>query len=300
MPYTIPWANSLFEDNAEFGFGMKVADEAMKNQIVTLIKNNINSVKKSEKDIYKAYADDINEDTAKALLEVIDDTKIDRLLQLKDFISPKSVWMIGGDGWAYDIGYNGIDHVLANRENVNILVLDTEVYSNTGGQASKSTRTGAIAKFAASGKETSKKNLAKIALSYPHVYVGTISLGANAMQAIKVMKEAEAYNGPSIIIAYAPCIAQGIIKGMKNSIAEEKAATESGYFPLFHFNPENGEFKVDSKADFSMYEEFMLGEDRYRSLSKINKDGDKLLTQNKSDAERTYQYYQSLENKENV
>ena len=296
MPYSIPWANSLFEDNAEFGFGMKIADKTLKNQIVTLIHNNMDKVKNSEKDIYKAYTESITKDTATALLEVIDETKIERLAKLKDFIMPKSVWMIGGDGWAYDIGYNGIDHVLANRENVNILVLDTEVYSNTGGQASKSTRTGAVAKFAASGKETSKKNLAKMALSYPHVYVGTISLGANPMQAIKVMKEAEAYNGPSIIIAYAPCIAQGIIKGMKNSIQEEKDATASGYFPIFHYNPENKEFKVDSSADFTKYEEFTLGEDRYRSLSKLNKDSERLLDQNKQDAMATYEFYQSLQN----
>ncbi len=298
MPYSIPWANSLFEDNAEFGFGMRVADEAMKNQVIALIKNNLNLVKKSEVDIYKAYCEDITEETANALLEVVDETKITKLLKLKDFIAPKSVWMIGGDGWAYDIGYNGIDHVLANHENVNILVLDTEVYSNTGGQASKSTRTGAVAKFAAGGKETAKKNLAKIALSYPHVYVGTISLGANPMQAIKVMKEAEAYNGPSIIIAYAPCIAQGIIKGMKNSINEEKDATASGYFPLFHFNPTSREFKMDSKADFSKYEEYILGEDRYRSLKKLNKEGEKLLNSNKEQAEETYNYYKSLENKD--
>ena len=295
MPYSIPWANSLFEDNAEFGFGMKIADEVMKNQIVTLIRNHFDEVKKSEVDIYKAYCENITDETSKALLEVVDGTKIEGLLKLKDFIAPKSVWMIGGDGWAYDIGYNGIDHVLANHENVNILVLDTEVYSNTGGQASKSTRTGAVAKFAASGKETAKKNLARIALSYPHVYVGTISLGANPMQAIKVMKEAEAYNGPSIIIAYAPCIAQGIIKGMKNSIHEEKMATESGYFPLFHYHPESKQFKVDSKADFSKYEEYMLGEDRYRSLQKLNKDGDRLLEENKKQAEDTYDYYKKLE-----
>lgn len=298
MPYSIPWANSLFEDNAEFGFGMKIADEAKKTQIISLINNNKDLIKKSEKDIYKAYVENINEETGKALLEVIDETKIPGFVNYKNYILPKSVWMIGGDGWAYDIGYNGIDHVLANRENVNILVLDTEVYSNTGGQASKSTRTGAVAKFAAGGKETAKKNLAKMALSYPHVYVGTIALGANPMQAIKVMKEAEAYNGPSIIIAYAPCIAQGIIKGMKNSIAEEKAAAESGYFPLFHFNPENKEFKVDSGADFTKFDEFLQGEDRFRSLAKINKDGDKLLSQNKEQAENTYSYYKVLENNE--
>ena len=296
MPYTIPWANSLFEDNAEFGFGMKIADEARKIQIINLIKTNIKEVKKSEKDIYEAYCREQSVENANKLLEVIDDTKVPGLLKFKEFISPRSVWMIGGDGWAYDIGYNGIDHVLANRENVNILVLDTEVYSNTGGQASKSTRYGAVAKFAAAGKETSKKNLAKIMMSYPHVYVGTISLGANAMQAIKVMKEAEAYNGPSIIIAYAPCIAQGIIKGMKNSINEEKAATESGYFPLFHYNPDSREFKLESKADFTKYDEFILGEDRYRSLSKLNKNGDMLLNKNKEQAEETYEYYQKLVN----
>ena len=298
MPYSVPWANSLFEDNAEFGFGMKIADQTIKNQIVNLIKNNLDKVKKSEKDIYKNYIENINTDTAEELLKVVDDTKINGLLELKDFIPPKSVWMIGGDGWAYDIGYNGIDHVLANKENVNILVLDTEVYSNTGGQASKSTREGAVAKFASSGKETAKKNLAKIALTYPHVYVGTISLGANPMQAIKVMKEAEAYNGPSIIIAYAPCIAQGIIKGMKNSINEEKDATLSGYFPLFHFNPENNEFKVDSEADFTKYGEFILGEDRYNSLKKLNKEGNKLLNDNKKQAEEAYEFYKSLEKEE--
>ena len=298
MPYSIPWANSLFEDNAEFGFGMRVADNAMKNQIKTLINNNMSSVKKSEKDIYKNYVEDSNEENAKALLEVIDETKIERLLDLKEFVMPKSVWMIGGDGWAYDIGYNGIDHVLANKENINILVLDTEVYSNTGGQASKSTRTGAVAKFAAGGKETAKKDLAKIALTYPHVYVGTISLGANPQQAIKVMKEAEAYDGPSIIIAYAPCIAQGIIKGMKNSINEEKEATASGYFPLFHYNPVGGEFKVDSNADFSKYKDYLLGEDRYRSLQKLNKNADNLLDTNKENAEARYNYYKSLEKSE--
>ena len=298
MPYTIPWANSLFEDNAEFGFGMKIADQAMKQQIVSCIEKNLDKVKKSELDIYKAYVENITEETAKALWDVVDETKIEELKNLKDFILPKSVWMIGGDGWAYDIGYNGIDHVLASRENVNILVLDTEVYSNTGGQASKSTRPGAVAKFAASGKETAKKNLAKMALSYPHVYVGAISLGANPMQAIKVMREAEAYNGPSIIIAYAPCIAQGIIKGMKNSIQEEKEATASGYFPIFHYHPENGQFKLDSEANFDEYEEFIMGEDRYRSLSKLNKKANQLWDENKEHAINTYAYYESLEKKE--
>ncbi len=298
MPYSVPWANSLFEDNAEFGFGMRVADVAMKSRIVNLIKNNIKLVKKSEVDIYKNYVNEINDDTARELLDIVDSSKIEDLVKLKKFIAPKSIWMVGGDGWAYDIGYNGIDHVLANKENVNILVLDTEVYSNTGGQASKSTRTGAVAKFASSGKETAKKDLAKIALTYEHVYVGTISLGANPNQAIKVLREAEAYPGPSIVIAYAPCIAQGIIKGMKNSISEEKNATEVGYFPLFHYNPINSEFKMDSKADFSKYEEFILGEDRYRSLKNLNKNAKDLLEKNKNNAIKRYEYYVSLANED--
>ena len=297
-PYSIPWANSLFEDNAEYGYGMKIADITMKNRIVTLIKNNMNLVKKSEQKVYKNYCENISIETADELLKIIDETKIKELLELKDFIRPRSIWMIGGDGWAYDIGYNGIDHVLANHENVNILVLDTEVYSNTGGQASKSTRTGAVAKFASSGKQAEKKDLLKIALTYPHVYVGSISLGANPSQAIKVLQEAESYDGPSIIVCYAPCIAQGIIKGMKNSIQEEKDATASGYFPIFHYNPETKEFKMDSKADFSKYIEFIAGEDRYRSLKNLNKNYKKLLEQNRVNAEQRYEYYKSLEKKE--
>lgn len=297
-PYSVPWANSLFEDNAEFGYGMRIADDALKNRIVTLINDNIDKVKKSEAKIYKAYADDINIETADKLYNIVDNTKIDELKSLKSFIKPKSIWTVGGDGWAYDIGYNGIDHVLASHDNVNILVLDTEVYSNTGGQASKSTRKGAVAKFAASGKRVAKKDLAKIALTYSHVYVGTISLGFNPQQAIKVLKEAEAYNGPSIVIAYSPCIAQGILKGMNNSIEEEKMATKVGYFPLFHFNPETSKFSLDSKADFTNYIEFLSGENRYRSLKNVNNDYKKLLEDNKKEAMERYDYYQSLVNKE--
>lgn len=296
-PYSVPWANSLFEDNAEFGYGMKIADIAMKDRIVRLIKDNIKDVKKSEQSIYKAYVKEISTETATNLFNIIDNTKIESLKNLKEFILPKSIWMVGGDGWAYDIGYNGVDHVLSSYENVNILVLDTEVYSNTGGQASKSTRVGAIAKFASHGKEVAKKDLLKMALNYPHVYVGSISLGANPQQAIKVMKEAEAYNGPSIIVAYAPCIAQGIIKGMKNSLKEEKDATNCGYFPIFHYNPETEEFKMDSKADFTKYYEFILGEDRYCSLKKISKDYKDKLENNKINAEKRYKSYKDLENK---
>ena len=293
MPYSIPWQNSLFEDNAEFGYGMKIADLTMKDRIVSLIKNNMDLVKKSERDIYLNYANNINEDTANDLLKIIDSTKIIELLSLKKFISPKSVWMVGGDGWAYDIGFGGVDHVLSTKENTNILVLDTEVYSNTGGQTSKSTRIGAVAKFSSSGKRNAKKDLARIALSYSHVYVGTISLGANPNQAIKVLREAASYDGPSIIIAYAPCIAHGIIKGL-NSLKEEKNAVEAGYYPLFHYNPDNGEFILDSKADFSKYDEFILGEDRYKSLTKITKNSTSLLEQNKKNAIDRYEYYKNL------
>lgn len=297
-PYSVPWANSLFEDNAEYGYGMKIADMQQKRRIVTLINENIDQVKNSEKAIYKAYAKKITKETADALYEIVDETRILELKKLKQFIKPKSVWMIGGDGWAYDIGYSGIDHVLASHDNVNILVLDTEVYSNTGGQASKSTRVGAVAKFASSGKVTAKKDLAKIALTYPHVYVATISLGANPVQTIKVLHEAEAYDGPSIIIAYAPCIAQGIIASMKSSIAEEKNASLSGYFPIFHYHPEKREFVVDSKADFDQYIDFLGGEDRYRSLKGISKDYKKMLEENKKNAIERYEYYKSLEEKE--
>ncbi len=293
MPYSIPWQNSLFEDNAEFGYGMKIADLTMKERIISLIKSNIDLVKKSERNIYLNYVNNISEDTANDLLKIIDSTKITELLSLKKFISPKSVWMIGGDGWAYDIGFGGVDHVLSTRENTNILVLDTEVYSNTGGQTSKSTRIGAIAKFSSAGKRNAKKDLARIALSYSHVYVGTISLGANPNQAIKVLREAANYDGPSIVIAYAPCIAHGIIKGL-NSLKEERAAVESGYYPLFHYNPDNGEFIIDSKADFSKYDEFILGEDRYKSLTKITKNSTSLLEQNKKNAIDRYEYYKSL------
>lgn len=294
-PYTVAWANSLFEDNAEFGYGMRIADDFMKNRIKSIIKSNIATVKNSEKAIYQSYLDECDIENANKLYDIVDDSKIETLKSLKEFIKPKNIWTVGGDGWAYDIGYNGIDHVLASTDNVNILVLDTEVYSNTGGQSSKSTRFGAIAKFASNGKKTVKKDLAKMALSYPHVYVGTISLGANYQQAIKVLLEASNYNGPSIVIAYSPCIAQGIVKGMKNSINEEKEATKSGYFPIFHYNPETKEFKIDSNSDFSTYLEFLLGEDRYKALEKTKKDAQDIYETNKKQAMQRYEYYKERE-----
>lgn len=294
-PYSVPWANSLFEDNAEFGFGMKVADEVKKNQLKNIINENISKVDEEEKDIYLDYVNDINVDTAKALLSVIPHTKIKPLKSLKKYIMPISLWAVGGDGWAYDIGYNGIDHVLNSGENVNILVLDTEVYSNTGGQSSKSSRMGAVLKFASSGKKTAKKDLLRIALTNPNVYVGAISLGANPAATVKVMLEAEKYNGPSIIVAYSPCIAWGILKGMSNSIDEEKKATSSGYFPIFHYNPDTKEFKMDAKSDFNKYQDYLTGEDRYKSLKIINSyEADTLLKENEDNAKGRYEYYESL------
>ena len=281
--YSVPWANSLFEDNAEFGYGIRLSENLMKENIKNIMKNKINSVNSNNQKLFDMYLNSYSKETSNYVYENLDYNDIKELEPLRKYIKEKSIWIVGGDGWAYDIGYGGIDHVLANKENVNILVLDTECYSNTGGQASKSSRPGAILKFASDGKKTSKKNLAKIAMSYPHVYVGTISLGANYNGTIKTLIEAENYDGPSIVIAYAPCIAHGIKEGMKDSIKEEKLVVEKGYFPLFRYNPTTKEFKLDSKADFTTYEEIFKRENRYR----IDSD---LLDKNKEDSIKEYEY----------
>ena len=300
-PYSIPWASSLFEDNAEFGYGLAVADRLNKEKIKKIIYKNIDKIKPDEKEIYASYYKRGDYASSCLLYEIVNKSKNKELTAMKDFIKTKSYWIIGGDGWAYDIGFGGLDHVLASNENVNILVLDTEVYSNTGGQMSKSSRIGSVSKFASSGKQTNKKDLSRIALSYPHVYVATVSLGANINQTIKAFNEAKNYNGPSIIIAYAPCIAHGIISGMNDSIEEEAKATNSGYFPLFRYNPVEREFSLDSKADFERYFEFILGENRYRTLKKVNPDKYKeLLESNKQDTIERYEYYKSLSEKENT
>ncbi len=294
--WKLPWANSLFEDNAEFGLGMKIADDVQKETIK----------KRMEKyrtilgeELVDSYLKNITEENSETLYQKISTSGIDELIELKEFVKKKNFFLIGGDGWAYDIGFSGIDHVLASNEDVNILVLDTEVYSNTGGQSSKSSRTASVAKFTAEGKENAKKDLAKIALTYPHVYVGSIAMGANMQHTINVLKEAVSYPGPSLIIAYAPCIAQGILKGMENTMQEEKEAVTSGYFPLFHFHPSEGVFHLDSKADFSKYQEFLKGEDRYRMLSYINQEKcENLLKENEAHAKARYAYYESLAKKE--
>ena len=293
--WNVPWANSLFEDNAEFGMGMAVADKIRKEKIRNIIEENVAKIPDKDKEIYASYYKRMDYSSSCLLYEVVENSKIDELIKMKEFIKSKSFWIIGGDGWAYDIGFGGLDHVLSTKENVNILVLDTEVYSNTGGQSSKSSPKGSVAKFTNNGKKNAKKDLARIALSYPHVYVATISLGANMQQAITALNEAKNYNGPSIIIAYAPCIAQGILKGMTNSIDEQKQATMTGYFPIFRYNPTMDKFSLDSKADFTKYKEFLLGENRYRALSKTNpSEYEKLLDENLEDAKRKYQYYFEL------
>ena len=293
IPYTTnkdgrgpAWANSLFEDNAEFGFGMRLAVD----QNRATLKSYAEKVLASEeapaelKDaINGALAHWDNSKTDEALKaqakakEVIDKyaaqcdcANLAKVKELEDYFTDKSVWIIGGDGWANDIGYGGIDHVLAQNKNVNVLVLDTEVYSNTGGQASKSTPTGAVAKFATGGKKTYKKNMGLMSMSYGYVYVASVALGADRGQTLKAFQEAEAYNGPSIIFAYAPCIAHGI--DMSKTQTEQKRAVDAGYFPLYRYNPENPEapFTWDAKEPKGNFQDFIKSEGRYKSLMKTN------------------------------
>ena len=298
MPYGISWANSLFEDNAEFGLGIKMGDELAKEKIKQIL--NTADLSEENKRLADSWLE--NPSSYEASLNLMNDFDYSEAISLeriKQYIMPKTVWIVGGDGWAYDIGYGGLDHVLASGKNVNVLVLDTEVYSNTGGQASKSTRTGAVAKFSSSGKTGKKKDLARIFMSYENVYVAQISLGANMQQAINALEEAVNYDGPSIVIAYAPCITQGIKSGMKDSIKEEKLAVQSGYFPIFRYNPKDETFKLDYKnPDFDKYDEFLENENRYMMLKTVNKDlAEELLKQNKENAEKRFEYYKTLAEK---
>ena len=294
-PYTVnkkgfgpAWSNSLFEDNAEFGFGMTLAQEAIRGRLMEYVEK-IASL--SDKDDVKAACqnyiatkDDCmaNRDAADALIAVLEpmaahDCEMGQLakktLADKDYLAKKSMWILGGDGWAYDIGFGGLDHVIASGKNVNILVFDTEVYSNTGGQASKATPVGSVAQFAATGKGVKKKDLAGIAMSYGYVYVAQIAMGADKNQCLKAFAEAEAYNGPSIIIAYAPCINHGIKGGMGIAQLEEEKAVKAGYWHLFRFNPalaDEGKnpFSLDSKAPSASYRDFIMNEVRYNSLTR--------------------------------
>ncbi len=295
-PYTTSWASSLFEDNAEYGYGMLISNNLIRNRIKNIMENNMDN---ENKDLFKKWLDNYDDyDITNEVYNNLTNNLPDELKPLKEYIPSKSIWCIGGDGWAYDIGYGGIDHVLSSNDNINILVLDTEVYSNTGGQASKASNIGSIASFATSGKVTDKKDLARMCMSYKNVYVAQISLGANMMQVIKTLKEANDYNGPSIVIAYAPCISHGIKGGMGCSVSLEKLATECGYYPIFRRHPING-FTLDSKnVDFNKYEEFLNSQTRYSMLGKVNKENAKeLLEENKKCAIERFEYYKSLENK---
>lgn len=287
-PYTVndkghgpAWANSLFEDNAEFGFGMSLGIEQRRDRLQQVVEKLRDAADEEGKALCQAWIDNRSDgETSKKasadLLAYCKSSKANRELcdeieKAADMLVKKSVWIIGGDGWAYDIGYGGLDHVIASGEDVNILVLDTEVYSNTGGQASKSTPIGSTAKFAAAGKEVKKKDLGMMAMSYGYVYVASVGMGANPAQVLKAVSEAEAYKGPSIIIAYAPCINHGI--NMGESQKEIKRAVEAGYWPLYRFNPDLAEegknpFQLDSKAPSASYQDFIRSEIRYSSLVK--------------------------------
>ncbi len=312
-PYTVnakgqgpAWSNSLFEDNAEFGYGMLLAQKAirggLKEKVETVMANENASeeVKAACKEWLDTFGSGITNGTATdklvAALEGIDCDVCKDIVKNKDFLAKKSQWIFGGDGWAYDIGFGGVDHVLASGQDINVMVFDTEVYSNTGGQSSKSTPTGAIAQFAAGGKEVKKKDMASIAMSYGYVYVAQIAMGADFNQTVKAIAEAEAYPGPSLIIAYAPCINHGIKKGMSKAQTEEELAVKCGYWHNFRFNPAaDNKFTLDSKAPTEDYQAFLDGEVRYNSLKRSNPEkAARLFAKNESEAKARYDYLNKL------
>ena len=276
------WANSLFEDNAEFGLGMYVAQETLREQniekVAKIADENADVKAAFDKFIETKNSSTCNKVPTEELLKAIANVNSQEakdVLADKEYLAKKSCWIFGGDGWAYDIGFGGVDHALASGKDINILVFDTEVYSNTGGQSSKSTPTGAIAKFAAAGKEVKKKDLAAIAMSYGYIYVAQVAMGYNMQQCLNAIIEAESYNGPSLIIAYAPCINHGIKGGMTIAQDEEKKAVESGYWHCFRFDPRLAEegknpFQLDSKKPTKEYKDFLMGEVRYNSLARSN------------------------------
>lgn len=303
------WGSSLFEDNAEFGMGMHVAVETMRDRIQSIMEGAMESAPAEVAELFKEWIENRNfaaksKEVSAKIVEALtgkDCPVCKEILSLKQYLIKKSQWIFGGDGWAYDIGYGGLDHVLASKEDVNIVVLDTEVYSNTGGQASKSTQTGAVAKFAAAGKAVKKKDLAAIAMSYGHIYVAQVSMGANQQQFLKALKEAEAHQGPSLIIAYSPCINHGLKKGMAKVQNEMKLATECGYWPIFRYNPAleaegKNPLQIDCKEpNWDKYEEYLLGEVRYATLSKSNpNEAQSLFERNKFEAQRRWRQYNRL------
>ena len=292
-PFTIPWASSLFEDNAEYGYGMVIANKTMKRRIKNIMEHNLDNENGM---LFQKWINNPNDyKTTKMVYDNLTDNIPEELKDIKDYIVSRNVWCVGGDGWAYDIGFSGIDQILASRENINILVLDTQIYSNTGGQASKSTPKSAVASFASSGKRDNRKDLARIAMAYNNAYVAQVSLGANSNQLIKALVEANNYNGPSIVICYAPCISHGIKAGMENSIDQEKLATESGYFPIFRYHPVDG-FKLDSKANYDLLDNFFLSQTRFAMLNAVNPDNAARLREElKDNVKISYDYYAKLD-----
>ena len=324
-PYTVnkqghgpAWANSLFEDNAEFGFGMNLATTHRRERLADLIRQLAEGCGDEVKSICNAWLEnkDDAEGSRKAAPAVVKmaeecmncgcecDEICKEIYDLRDLLVKKSQWIFGGDGWAYDIGYGGLDHVLAMDEDVNVLVMDTEVYSNTGGQSSKATPTGSVAKFAAAGKRTKKKDLGMMAMSYGYVYVAKVCMGANPNQLLKAMVEAEAYKGPSLIIAYAPCINHGIKAGMSKVQDEAKRAVEAGYWPLYRYNPDlaaqgKNPFTLDSKPATGDYKEFILGENRYAALKQqFPEEAATLFARAEQEAKDKYDYYKKLNDME--
>ncbi len=312
-PYTVnakgqgpAWSNSLFEDNAEFGYGMLLAQKAIRNglkeKVESVMANEASSeeVKAACKEWLDTFGSGVTNGAATdklvAALEGVDCDVCRDIVKNKDFLAKKSQWVFGGDGWAYDIGFGGVDHVLASGQDINVMVFDTEVYSNTGGQSSKATPTGAVAQFAAGGKEVKKKDLASIAMSYGYVYVAQIAMGGDFNQTVKAIAEAEAYPGPSLIIAYAPCINHGIKKGMSKAQTEEELAVKAGYWHNFRFNPlAENKFTLDSKEPSGDYQAFLDGEVRYNSLKRSNPEkAARLFAKNESEAKERYSYLNKL------
>ncbi len=306
------WANSLFEDNAEFGLGMHLAVKQIREKLRDLMEKGIRSnISEECNEVFEQWIENMDdgEESKKISIKLLNTLNNDRykdndivveILKRKDFLVKKSLWIVGGDGWAYDIGYGGLDHVLASGEDVNILVFDTEVYSNTGGQSSKATPAGSAAKFAYSGKKTKKKDLGLMAATYGYVYIAQISLGANMNHTLKALAEAESYKGPSLIIAYSPCVNHGIRLGMGKSVAEEKRAVESGYWHLYRFDPrlkEQGKnpFILDSKEPKDSFKDFIMGEVRYsQNKNTFPELAEELYKKAEKDAKERYQLYKKL------
>lgn len=291
FPYSIPWASSLFEDNAEYGYGILNGINMKRDRI----KKYMEEYPRNK--VFKKWLSNMdNYDICKEVCKEIDYKKHPYLNDMKDYIVPKSMWIVGGDGFAYDIGYDGIDHVLSKNDNINIMVLDTEVYSNTGGQASKSSNYGATASFASSGKNNYKKDLARITMCYPHVYVASCNIGYNNEQYLKALKEASSYDGPSIIICYSPCIEHGIKSGMEHSQSNAYLATECGYFITFRYNPSTGKLVLDSKnPDFNKYEDYLMTENRFANLKNVNSaSANEILEEQKKWAMNRFNYYKRI------